>query len=183
MAGRPSDGIPPAGSGSDEIGRSELRLASVPLTSVTTPSSAGTRLLSSSVGSLGKVPTLPSAVVTLPRTQPRPRSVVTAQHRAGRRGAGPATAPSPDPLSVVPPPGRSVSVAAVDSGSEPDCEVSHCSGAAFWVSEPDSDVRTAVTTASVPLVAAPPFVPLADGVPSGETDDASGCAAAGAMVK
>src|SRR6202046_1674661 len=181
MAGRPSDGIPPAGSGSDEIGRSELRLASVPLTSVTTPSSAGTRLLSSSVGSLGKVPTLPNAVVTLPRTQPRPKSVVTAQTEPV--GAAPAPAPSPDPLSVVPPPGRSLKVAAVDSGSEPDCEVSHCSGAAFWVSEPDSDVRTAVTTAAVPLVAAPPFVPLADGVPSGETDDASGCAAAGAMVK
>src|SRR6202789_870624 len=122
MAGRPSDGIPPAGSGSDEIGRSELRLASVPLTSVTTPVSEGTRLLSSSVGSLGRVPTLPNAVVTLPRTQPRPTSVVTAHTDPVAAAPARATA-SPDPVSVVPPPGRSVSVAAVVSGSEPDCEV------------------------------------------------------------
>ena len=78
----------------------------------------------------------------------------------------------------------SAKVEPADAGDGPDCAVSHCSGAAFWVSEPDREVNAAVTTASVADPAscwAWSAAPSADW--DGATDEASECAAAGLTVK
>ena len=182
--GRPRLGIPPAGSGSDASGMSEPRSASVPVRLVTTPVSVGARLPSVSVGSLGSVPTSPSAVVKPPRTQPSPASVVVGVQPIPVPSPDPKPEPSPapDPLPAdVPALERSARVA----GSDPVWDVSHCSGAALCVSEPDSDDSAAFVSAAVPLVDPAPSAACSAAAAdsSGEVAEASGCAAAGLMVK
>ena len=62
-------GRPDVGSGRDEVGSSEPRFASVPVTSATTLLSVGTSPLSAPVGSLWRLPRLPSRPVRVSRMQ------------------------------------------------------------------------------------------------------------------
>ena len=83
------------------IGRTGLRSANLPVNSDIAPVSEGTRSATALVASVDAVPTLPTAVVTLSRTLPNPRSLGVAE-LAG-------------PVPAVVPPGRSAGVPAGES--------------------------------------------------------------------
>ena len=106
MAGRPSDGIPPAGRGREEIGRSELRLASVPLTSAATPVSEATRTVAYEVSDCNTIIEFvqygvavaiapPWIVTATTRSSPSPSAttLLTSRHRSPAPQTGGTSAP------------------------------------------------------------------------------------------
>ncbi len=148
MVGSPVD---PWGSGTDEMGRSELRFDRAPFTSAMTPVRDGTSAPSMPVGSLCSVPRFPRTLVRLATMQFSPRSPQLGVPVTGSLGVVTDGLPVVTPVVPLPPvlpeppPGR-----VVPGRPGSGVEVRDTNGAMLWVREPARSENDAAAMAAVP---------------------------------